>query len=52
MTTTVIHIRHKTGADNEVYIGRGSKWGNPYVIVNVTAIFIKILDEWINRGEG
>jgi len=30
--TKVIHIRNKTGSPDEVYIGRGSKWGNPYVI--------------------
>jgi hypothetical protein len=28
----VIHIASKKGASNEVYIGRGSKWGNPYII--------------------
>lgn len=28
----VIHIRDKTGDANEVYIGRGSIWGNPYRI--------------------
>ena len=28
----VIHIKNKLGATNEVYIGRGSKWGNPYKI--------------------
>ena len=28
----VINIRDKKGAPNEVYIGRGSKWGNPYKI--------------------
>ena len=28
----VIHIRDKTGSANEVYIGRGSKWGNPFKI--------------------
>jgi hypothetical protein len=28
----VIHIRDKKGKDNELYIGRGSKWGNPYRI--------------------
>lgn len=32
MATTVIHKRQSTGADNEVYIGRPSKWGNPFVI--------------------
>ena len=30
--TKVIHIRNKTGSSDEVYIGRGSKWGNPYPI--------------------
>ena len=30
--TKVIHIRDKTGSSDEVYIGRGSKWGNPYKI--------------------
>ena len=30
--TNVIHIRNKTGSPDEVYIGRGSKWGNPYKI--------------------
>jgi hypothetical protein len=28
----VIHIRDKQGTNNEVYIGRGSKWGNPFKI--------------------
>ena len=28
----VILIRNKKGTDDEVYIGRGSKWGNPYRI--------------------
>jgi len=28
----VIHIANKKGNSDEVYIGRGSKWGNPYVI--------------------
>ena len=28
----VIHIRDKKGTDDEVYIGRGSKWGNPFRI--------------------
>ena len=30
--TKVINIRYKKGAPDEVYIGRGSKWGNPFVI--------------------
>jgi len=30
--TKVIHIRDKIGHPNEIYIGRGSKWGNPYKI--------------------
>jgi hypothetical protein len=30
--TKVIHIRNKTGSSDEVYIGRGSKWGNPFKI--------------------
>ena len=34
--TTVIHVRDsvhgKDGGDNEVYIGRPSQWGNPFVI--------------------
>jgi hypothetical protein len=28
----VIHIRDKIGSSDEVYIGRGSKWGNPFKI--------------------
>jgi hypothetical protein len=28
----VIHIRDKKNVDSEVYIGRGSKWGNPFII--------------------
>lgn len=32
MTTIVRHIKTKTGHPAEVYIGRGSKWGNPYTI--------------------
>jgi hypothetical protein len=28
----VIHIKDKTNSMDEVYIGRGSKWGNPFVI--------------------
>jgi hypothetical protein len=30
--TKVINIRDKKGTPDEVYIGRGSKWGNPFVI--------------------
>ena len=30
--TKVIHIRQRTNAPEEVYIGRGSKYGNPYKI--------------------
>jgi len=30
--TNIIHIRDKTGSSDEVYIGRGSKWGNPFRI--------------------
>mgnify|MGYP002019202291 CR=1 FL=1 len=29
---SVIHIRNKRNTSDEVYIGRGSKWGNPFVI--------------------
>jgi hypothetical protein len=29
MQTKVIHIKNKTGAPEEVYIGRGSVFGNP-----------------------
>lgn len=32
MTTVVKHIKKKTGAPNELYIGRGSKWGNPFKV--------------------
>lgn len=28
--TKVIHINDKTDSPDEVYIGRGSLWGNPY----------------------
>ena len=28
----VINIRHRTGSADEIYIGRGSKWGNPFRI--------------------
>ena len=28
----VINIRDKKGTPDEVYIGRGSKWGNPFAI--------------------
>ena len=28
----VINIRDKKGTPYEVYIGRGSKWGNPFII--------------------
>jgi hypothetical protein len=30
--TTVVNKRNHTPTDNDVYIGRGSKWGNPYKI--------------------
>ena len=30
--TKVINIRDKKGTPDEVYIGRGSKWGNPFHI--------------------
>ena len=32
MKTTVINIKDKTGAPEEVYIGRGGPFGNPIVI--------------------
>ena len=31
--TKVIHIRNKKGTSDEVYIGRGSIYGNPYRLV-------------------
>ena len=30
--TRVIHIKNKTGSLNEVYIGRGGPFGNPFVL--------------------
>jgi len=30
--TTVVNKRNHTPTDNDVYIGRGSKWGNPFKI--------------------
>lgn len=30
--TTVIHISQSTGDPNEVYIGRPTRWGNPFRI--------------------
>lgn len=30
--TTVVNKHTHTRTPNDVYIGRGSKWGNPYVI--------------------
>lgn len=30
--TTVIHTANAAGSRDEVYIGRPSKWGNPFVI--------------------
>lgn len=30
--TKVIHIKDKKGTPDEVYIGRPSKWGNPFII--------------------
>ena len=32
MTTSVIHIRNRRNTPDEVYIGRPSIYGNPYVI--------------------
>jgi len=32
VTTIVRHIKTRTGSPEEIYIGRGSKWGNPYKI--------------------
>ena len=48
--TKVIHIRNKTGSSDEVYIGRGSKWGNPYPIdehnnrEDVIALYWELMD--------
>ena len=50
----VIHIRNKKGTDNEVYIGRGSKWGNPFRI-NTNSNREKVINEYslyITAGEG
>jgi sorbitol-specific phosphotransferase system component IIBC len=50
----VIHIRDKKGTDNEVYIGRGSKWGNPFRI-NTNSNREKVINEYslyITAGEG
>jgi hypothetical protein len=30
--TTVVNKRNHTPTDNDVYIGRGSNWGNPFII--------------------
>lgn len=32
MRPVVIHVREATGDDDEVFIGRPSKWGNPFAI--------------------
>ena len=30
--TVVIHIKDSCGTNDEVYIGRPSKWGNPFIL--------------------
>ena len=49
MQTTVANIRTHTKTGNEVYIGRGSKWGNPFVI-NTHGTRKQVIDkyrEWL-----
>lgn len=60
----VIHIRdsHHINSDDKVYIGRPSKWGNPYthLVAKNLAEFkvetreqaIEAYREWITNGDG
>lgn len=47
MTTTVVHIKR---APYDVYIGRPSKWGNPFVIGRdgTRADVIRKYEKWLN----
>jgi len=57
--TRVINLRNERHGDNFVYIGRGSKWGNPYThikgktkaqfLVKDREEAIEKYDEWIRQ---
>lgn len=49
--TTVIHVKDRTYASNEVYIGRPSIWGNPFKIgKNATREqVIKLYEEYLKK---
>ena len=58
MQTKVVHCKKD---DYDVYIGRGSKWGNPFTHKDGTTALYKVesrkkaIDayrEWITNGEG
>ncbi len=61
---TVIHHKDKSGIfpNNEVYIGRPSKWGNPFTHLKSTTIAkyrvdtreqaIESYRKWITEGDG
>ena len=59
MTTKVVN---KYREPYDIYIGRGSKWGNPYThikgktkashVVNTREESIQSFKEWITKGEG
>jgi len=52
--TKVVHINSKFGYD--VYIGRGSKWGNPFKINNdygsTREFVIQQYEKYITEGKG
>lgn len=61
MSTKVVNKHYHKSTSNDVYIGRGSKWGNPYSHKsNTKAKFIcsnrkeaiKLYREYITNGDG
>lgn len=59
MRTTVVNIRYDKNKENFVYIGRGSKWGNPYThmkgktkaqfLVSSREESVEKYEEWIRQ---
>ena len=52
--TTVIHSKREKHAPNYIYIGRPSKWGNPFEIGKHgdREAVIRQYRQWITAGEG
>lgn len=52
MTTSVVNVKN---SPYDIYIGRGSKWGNPFVMKNRSeeerTLVIKLYAKWIMKPE-